>query len=165
MSEPPTQAGDGVGAVEAAAVEPRAKVTTYPPIFAERVTGRKKRILGELFGLKNFGVNLTLLAPGASSSLHHRHSRQDEFVYIVKGEPILVTDTGEIELRPGMCAGFPAGGQAHHLENRTEWDVLFLEVGDRTGGDEIDYPRDDLKLVWDAEAARRRFVRKSGEPY
>ncbi len=91
----------GVVAVEAAAVPPRALVSNYPEPFAARVAGRQKRVLGDLFGLRNFGVNLTRLAPGAASSVHHRHGRQDEFVYVVAGEPVLVTGAGrETPLRP-----------------------------------------------------------------
>jgi len=172
MSEPhagrsfTAAAPTGIVAVEAAAVPARVRASTYPEPFPARVAGRQKRVLGDLFGLPNFGVNLTRLAPGAASSLHHRHSHQDEFVYVLEGEPVLVTDTGhETPLRPGMCAGFPAGGAAHHLENRTGRDVLVLEVGDRTEGDEVDYPADDLRLVWDVQAGRRRFARKDGTPY
>src|ERR1700758_1138793 len=108
---------------------PRAKVTNYPEPFAARVNGRLKRPLGDLFGLRNFGVNLTRLAPGAVSSLHHRHSRQDEFIYVLEGMPTLLTDAGEMQLGPGMAAGFPACGTAHHLENRAEQDCVILEVG------------------------------------
>ena len=101
--------------------------------------GRQKRQLGDIFGLKNFGVNLTRLSPGGESSLMHRHSRQEEFVFILAGAPTLVTDQGEVELRSGMCAGFPARGIAHHLVNRTDQDVFFLEIGDRTPNDEGSY--------------------------
>ena len=85
---------------------------------------REKRPLGDLFGLKNFGVNLTRLAPGGESALLHRHSKQDEFVYILDGEPTLVTDGEEVTLSPGMCAGFPAQGLAHQLVNRTDRTVV-----------------------------------------
>jgi uncharacterized cupin superfamily protein len=122
-------------------------------------------VLSDPFGLRNFGVNLTRLGPGDSSSLHHRHTRQDEFVYVVEGEPVLVTDAGEMQLRPGWCAGFPAGGTAHHLENRTDGDVLYLEIGDCTSGDEVEYPRDDLALVHDPAAGRSRFVHKDGRSW
>jgi len=122
-------------------------------------------VLGDLFGLKTFGVNLTRLAPGAASSVHHRHSRQDEFVYVVEGEPVLVTDAGEMRLRPGFCAGFPAGGTAHHLENRTARDVLYLEIGDRGAGDEVEYPADDLALVPDPTTGRRRYTHKDGRSW
>ncbi|MHA1109392.1 MAG: cupin domain-containing protein, partial [Alphaproteobacteria bacterium] len=121
--------------------------SNYPEAFQPRVAGREKRPLGDLFGLANFGINLTRLAPGGESALIHRHSRQDEFIYIIEGEPVLVTDDGETILGPGMCAGFPAGGVAHQLVNRSGGDVVFLEVGDRTKGDSVTYPADDLQLV------------------
>jgi uncharacterized cupin superfamily protein len=151
-------------AVPAADVPPRTKPTNYPPVFAARVAGRVKRPLGDFFGLHNFGVNLTRLPPGVQSALLHRHSRQDELVYVLEGSPTLVTDDGETELRPGMCAGFPAGGAAHQLVNRTNGDVVYLEVGDRTPGDEGSYPNDDLKAVMD-ETGAWRMVRKDGTPY
>ena len=157
--------GSAPFAVEGVAVEPRKQVSNYPAPFAARMAGREKRILGNLFGLRTFGVNLTRLAPGAVSSLHHRHTRQDEFIWIVEGEPTLVTDAGEQGLRAGMCAGFPANGTAHHLENRTERDVLYLEIGDRGEGDDVDYPNDDLSIVHDPEAARACYAHKDGRFY
>jgi len=128
------------------------------------VAGREKRPLGDLFGLKNFGVNLTRLRPGSASALRHRHSRQDEFVYVLSGEPTLVLDSGAMQLRPGMCAGFPAGGTAHHLINRTSEDVVILEIGDRSPGDEVSYPDDDLNAVRHGDG-QWRFFRKNGTPY
>ena len=113
---------------------------------------RQKHPLGDLFGLRNFGVNLTRLLPGGESALLHRHSRQDEFVYILEGRPTLVTDRGEVELEPGMCAGFAAAGVAHHLVNRTGADAVYLEIGDRTPGDAGSYPDDDLAAVLGPEA-------------
>ena len=92
--------------------------SAYPAEFAGRVAGREKRVLGNPFGLTNFGVNCTTLKPGAESALMHRHKTQDEFVYILEGTATLVTDRGEMDLSPGMCAGFPKGGLAHHLVNR-----------------------------------------------
>src|SRR5262249_32618078 len=127
-------------------VPPRARPTTYPEPFAARMAGRVKRALGEPFGLGHFGVNLTRLAPGAVSSLRHAHSRQDEFVYILQGRPTLHTGSGRVLLEPGMCAGFRAGsGDAHHLINESDADVLYLEIGDRTAGDTAQYPDDDLQ--------------------
>ena len=149
----------------AADVPPRATVSTYPEPFASRMAGREKRVLGDLFGLKNFGVNLTRLAPNSVSSLRHSHSLQDEFIYIVQGRPTLHTDEGRIQLAPGMCAGFRARtGNAHNLVNETGEDVLYLEIGDRTQGDEVAYPDDDLRLV-PVGGGRRQFVRKDGTPY
>ena len=151
-------------AVRALDVAPRAKPSTYPEPFFSRMAGREKRQLGDLFGLGNFGVNLTRLAPGGESALLHRHTRQDEFVYILEGSPTLVTEDGETALSPGMCAGFPAGGAAHHLVNRTAADVLYLEVGDRTPGDAASYPRDDIQASLGPDG-QWLFTHKDGSPY
>src|SRR5215831_20820487 len=135
-------------AVVASEANERARKSIYPEIFASRVGGRIKRPLGDLFGLTIYGVNLTTLKSGAMSALRHAHTKQDEFVYILEGSPVLVTDEGETLLKPGMCAGFKAGtGNGHHLINRGSVDVVYLEVGDRTAGDAADYPDDDLKTV------------------
>jgi uncharacterized cupin superfamily protein len=143
---------------------PRAKITNYPYPFVARVGGRLKRPLGDLFGLRNFGVNLTRLAPGAVSSLHHRHSRQDEFIYVVEGEATLFSDRGQTTLRPGMVVGFPANGTAHHLENNSERDCVIIEIGDRSDGDMVSYPADDLQAVMGSDG-RWRFAHKDGTPY
>ena len=108
-------------AIVAAQAPPRAKPSIYPEPFASRMAGREKRPLGDLFGLANFGVNLVRLLPGAGSALRHAHSRQDEFVYILQGNAVLITDAGETQLSAGMCAGFKAGtGNAHQLLNRSK---------------------------------------------
>ena len=152
-------------AILAADAPPRAKQTGYPAEMAKMVTGRSKHPLGDLFGLANFGVNLTRLAPGAESSLRHAHARQDEFVYILEGRPTLITNEGATELSPGMCAGFKAGnGDAHHLVNRSNEDVLYLEIGDRTRGDSAIYPDEDMQVVQDAEG-NWRYLHKDGTPY
>lgn len=151
-------------AINAGEAPLRAKPSIYPPMLAARVLGREKRPLGDLFGLINFGVNLTRLPPGAASSLRHAHAKQDEFVYILQGNPTLHTDEGKLELSPGMCAGFKAGtGDAHSLINETLEDVVYLEIGDRTDGDEVSYPDDDLfaRFVGGAWV----FSRKDGTPY
>lgn len=151
-------------AVEAASAPVRATPSVYPPPFVERMAGRVKQPLGALFGLTNFGVNLTRLAPGAVSALRHAHARQDEFIYVLEGEPILVTDHGRTPLKPGMCAGFKAGaGNAHQLVNESDRDAVYLEVGDRTPGDSIVYPDDDLVAV--GTAGNWHFTRKDGTPY
>ncbi|GMB79322.1 hypothetical protein NN6n1_01040 [Shinella zoogloeoides] len=103
--------------------------------FAVQMAGRSKRILGDLFGLSNFGVNLTALQPGCRSAMQHRHSCQDEFVYALEGEAVLVCGTVEVPLHAGMCAGFAAGGVSHHIENRGTAAFTYLEIGDRTAGD------------------------------
>lgn len=151
--------------LKAADAPPRARSSGYPEKFRSRVDGREKRPLGDLFGLSNFGVNLTRLAPGAQSSLRHAHAKQDEFVYILEGRPTLITNAGEVELEPGMCAGFKAGsGDAHHLVNRSKQDVVYLEIGDRTRGDSATYPDDDMQVMQDAEG-NWRYLHKDGTPY
>jgi uncharacterized cupin superfamily protein len=153
----------GAVAIVAASAPVRAKRSNYPEPFFSRMSKREKRPLGDLFALKNFGVNLTRLEPGGESALLHRHSRQDEFIYVLEGTPTLVTDVEEMELQPGMCAGFAAGGIAHQLVNRTDHDVLYLEVGDRTPGDQGSYPKDDLQAV--LGPAGWMFLHKDGQPY
>lgn len=150
-------------AIVALEAPPRIAPSNYPQPFASRMEGRVKRPLGDEFQLRNFGVNLTTLAPGARSALHHRHSAQDEFVYVLAGEATIVSGSNETIVVAGMCAGFPAGGAAHHLENRSQRPVMYLEVGDRTAGDEVSYPADDLVGVRTAEGWR--FTRKDGTPY
>ena len=151
-------------AVMGSSVLPRTKPSTYPEPFFSLMVKREKRALGDFFGLKNFGVNLTQLAPGGVSALLHRHTMQDEFVYVLEGEPTLVTDVGEAQLSPGMCAGFPAQGIAHQLVNRTDLPVIYLEIGDRTPGDEGSYPSDDLKATLGPDGMWV-YTHKDGKPY
>lgn len=151
-------------AINAENAEPRKKSSGYPAPFLPRVAGRTKRPLGDFFGLKNFGVNLTTLGPGSESALLHRHKTQDEFIYIVAGHPTLVTDRGEMQLAPGMCAGFSAGGLAHQLINRTQEPVIYLEIGDRSPGDKVVYPHDDLQAVLSPQG-EWIFLRKNGQSY
>lgn len=151
-------------AVLATDVPPRTRPSNYPEPFASRMVRREKRQLGDVFGLANFGVNLTRLAPQAVSALRHAHTRQDEFVYIVQGHPTLHTDAGKTQLAPGMCAGFKAGtGNGHRLVNETAQDVLYLEVGDRTAGDEVSYPDEDLKALM--VGGKWTYSHKDGAPY
>lgn len=143
---------------------PKRVGTGYPAPFAEPCKPRVKWRLGDAAGLKNFGVNLTELPPGTWSSQRHWHTKQDEFIYIVEGELTLVTDAGETLLKPGMCAGFPAGKpDGHHLINRSAHKAVYLEVGDRTPGDEADYPDIDMEIrLIDGEL---RFIHRDGTPY
>lgn len=151
-------------AVTAAEAPLRLPGSGYPSDLAGKVAGRQKRPLGDLFGLRNFGVNLTRLEPGAMSALRHAHSRQDEFIYVLEGAPALHTDTGLTRLVPGMCAGFAAGsGNAHHLINDTDAVVVYLEIGDRSSGDQAHYPDDDLRA--DLIDGRWVFCHRDGRPY
>lgn len=145
--------------LDPATIAPRTG-SNYPGALKDRVAGREKCALADPLGLKNFGVNLTTLKPGVWSALRHHHARQDEFVYIVSGHPTLVTDAGRTKLSPGMCAGFPAGdGDGHCLINETGADVVYLEVGDRTPGDSVVYPDDNLLAK---AASSWSFTRKDG---
>ena len=146
-------------AMDPATIEPVIG-TGYPAPFAADCAARAKRQIGNALGLANFGVNLVTLPPGTASSQRHWHSHQDEFVYIVEGEATLVTDAGEQRLGPGMVAGFPAGRpDGHHLVNRSDADVIYLEVGDRPPVDDVDYPDIDMLV------RGGRLVHRDGGPY
>lgn len=137
----------------------------YPEAFAERMAGRQNRPLGELFGLSTFNVKLTQLAPGAISNLRHWHSAQDEFVYVLSGFPVLITNAGETPLAPGMCTGFKAGNaNAHQLVNRSKEIVLYLEIGHLSANDSLCYPDDDLEEA-QGPNGEPNFVHKDGTPY
>ncbi|PSB04921.1 cupin [filamentous cyanobacterium Phorm 46] len=140
------------------------KTSNYPQQFKSAIAGRVKKRLGNAAGLQNFGVNLVRLAPGSCSALRHWHSCQDEFIYVLEGEVTLVTNLGEQVLKLGMAAGFPAGNaDGHHLVNRTDYDVVYLEVGDRTPGDSANYPDDDL--IAKADGNSWIFTHKNGDIY
>lgn len=113
----------------------------YPPPYDRLVAGRHRRAVGDAAGLRNFGVNLTVLEPGTQSSARHWHSVQDELVYVLDGEVVLATDQGETVLTAGMAAGF-RGGEAngHTLINRSDLPATILEIGDRLPGDMSHYP-------------------------
>ncbi|HEY3850312.1 MAG TPA: cupin domain-containing protein [Steroidobacteraceae bacterium] len=135
----------------------------YPAPFDRPCAGRKRQRIGDAAGLSDFGVNLLRLAPGAWSSQRHWHSAEDEFVYVLEGELVLVTDAGEETLRAGDCAGFKAGiHDGHHLQNRTDRDVVVLEIGARkVEQDECDYPDIDLRFL----NGDGGYVHKDGTPY
>jgi len=137
----------------------------YPPPHDTVLTGRRRRVLGDVKGLTKFGVNLTELNPGAVSALRHWHSEEDEFIYITEGRPTLITDTGEQTLQAGMCACFPAGtSDAHRLENRTDDTVRYLEVGNRSAGENVCYPDNDMVMV-KAPDGTRIFTTLDGAPF
>jgi uncharacterized cupin superfamily protein len=139
--------------------------TIYPSPFASKVEGRIKHRLGDHFGLTNFGINLTELAPGSVSALLHHHTKQDEFVYIVSGSPTLLLSDREFQLRAGDCCGFKAGtGVGHQLVNRSDAPVLYLEIGDRTAGDYATYPQDDLAFTQRSDGSWI-LTHKDGTPY
>ena len=139
--------------------------TVYPAEFKQICHGREKAALGNVAGLTQFGVNLTRLKPGAASALRHWHENEDEFVYVLEGELVLIEDEGETLLRTGDAAGFKAGvPNGHHLINRSQRDAVYLEVGTRAASEHAHYPDVDLDLVRE-ESGALRLSHKSGEPY
>jgi uncharacterized cupin superfamily protein len=143
---------------------PQETRTGYPEPYKSRVAGRHRRRLGDTTGLKNFGVNLVTLDPGAESSMRHWHTVQDEFIYVLEGEVTLITDAGRQKLHPGMAAGFPGGrADGHHLINETRQPVKYLEVGDRLPGDGAAYSEADLAAK--QVDGKWVFTHKDGTPY
>ena len=133
----------------------------YPEPFRSRMGDRVKRRLGEAFGLTQYGVNLVTLGPGGQSALRHWHTHEEELVYILSGELVLITDEGEQPLSAGMVVGFPAGTEnGHHLVNRSDAPAQYIEIGTRLEADWAHYPDDDLQWLPDGRAGH-----KDGTPY
>jgi uncharacterized cupin superfamily protein len=138
--------------------------TGYPPPFNKAVEGRSRKRLGNAIGLAQFGVNICTLKPGASSSQRHWQHNEDEFVYMLEGEVVLCEDGGETVLKPGDAAGWKAGvANGHCLINRSNRDAVILEVGTRAPAEKVTYS--DIDMLYERDAAGRRYTRKSGEPY
>src|SRR6202162_1053546 len=138
--------------------------TGYPPPLDRVVIGRERKRLGNAVGLDQFGVNLTMLKPGASSALRHWHEKEDELVYILEGEVVLVEDGGETVLKPGDAAGFKASVKnGHHLVNKSSRDAVYLEIGTRAQHERAEYPDVDLLVIRDEKGAR--YTHKDGSPY
>ena len=134
----------------------------YPAPFDKPCAARVRQQLGAAAGLNDFGVNLLRLPPGSWSSQRHWHTAEDEFLFVVEGEVVLITDSGEEILRAGDSAGFKAGVKdGHHLLNRTPRDAVVLEVGSRNQEDEVEYSEIDLH----SRAGAGGFVHKDGKPY
>jgi uncharacterized cupin superfamily protein len=152
-----------IPALDPSTLTPRT-TSGYPEEFRSRVTPREKRALGDALGLTQFGVNLTTLFPGKQSSLRHYHAKEEEFVYILEGEVVLVTDEGEQTLTPGMCAGFPAGTtNGHHMINRSDRPARYIEVGTRHPQDSAKYSDEDLAVAKNAEG-QWGYTRRDGSP-
>ena len=136
--------------------------TSYPPPFDAPCKERRRWKLGDAAGLTQFGVNLLRLPAGQWTSQRHWHSAEDEFVYLLEGEVVLVTDAGEEVLKAGDCAGFKAGvADGHHLQNRSGREAVLLEVGSRRPDDGVGYPDIDLVL----EPGAKGYSHKDGTPY
>ena len=136
----------------------------YPEPFKSRMGERTKQRLAAACGMKNLGVNLVTLGPGGQSSVRHWHTLEDEFVYVLEGEVVLVTNGGEQRLKAGMCAGYAAGSKdAHHFINRSQQPAKYLEMGTNVPGDTAFYPDDDLYIRWGEEGMT--YTHKDGRKY
>jgi len=143
------------------AAAPVRKGASYPPPYDEPCRERVRRRLGDAAGLTQFGVNLLTLPPGAWSSQRHWHTHEDEFIWVLEGEVVLVTGAGEETLRAGDCAAFPAGKpDGHCLQNRSATEARVLEAGARHSDDAVDYSDIDLRVTHGAG-----FTHKDGAPY
>ncbi len=139
---------------------------SYPAPYDEPVRARSWQRLGDLAGLTQFGVNLVRLPPGTWSSQRHWHEKEDEFVWILEGEVVMVTDASEETLRPGQCAGFKAGARdGHHFQNRASRDAVLLVAGSRVDGDSGEYSDIDMKFGPAETASAGRYQHKDGRPY
>ncbi|HEY1720751.1 MAG TPA: cupin domain-containing protein [Magnetospirillaceae bacterium] len=138
--------------------------TIYPTPYDQPCRARERKKLGDQAGLTQFGVNLLRLPPGAWSSQRHWHTHTDEFVYILSGEAVLVTDEGEEVLRAGDAAGFKAGdGNGHCLQNRSTGDVVALEIGSRIAEDGAHYP--DIDMAMPPFGKPAMYTHRDGTPY
>jgi uncharacterized cupin superfamily protein len=143
---------------------PERRGSGYPEPFRSRMGDRVKRRLGDACGLTRFGVNLVTLGPGGQSALRHWHTEEDEFVSVLEGEVVLVTDAGEQVLHAGDCAGYPSGKpDAHHFINRGGAPARYLEIGNRAPADRAHYPDDDVQMATDGGSIR--YVHKDGRAY
>jgi len=151
--------------VLAEGVAESAKKSAYPQPFASMMEARTRKRLGDHFGLENFGVNLIIMSPGAISALKHQHLKQDEFIYVISGTPTLVYGENEYLMKSGECFGFRCrDGEPHQLINRAENEAVYLEIGDRTLGDRVFYPDDDLRAESQDDGSWV-FLHKDGSEY
>jgi uncharacterized cupin superfamily protein len=150
--------------IDLATLTTRVGSPNYPAPFRHVCAGRHKTALGNAVDLTQFGVNLTKLEPAAATSIRHWHEHEDEFVYILQGECVLIENDGETVLKAGDCAGWKANvPNGHCIVNKSKTDVLLLEVGTRAPSERSHYPDDDLKFERDDGVVR--VLHKSGEPY
>ena len=138
--------------------------TNYPEPFNRAVEGRLRRRLGNAAGLDQFGVNLTTLKPGSATALRHWHEKEDELVYILEGEVVLIEDAGETLLKRGDAAGFKANiRNGHHLVNKSKSDAILLEIGTRSKNERAEYADIDMQVIRDESGFR--YLHKDGKPY
>ena len=149
--------------LDAKTVAPRTG-SIYPPQYAKEIGGREKRALGDVFGLTQFGVNLTMLPSGAWSSHRHWHENEDEFINVLEGEVVMIDDAGEHLLTAGMCAGYKAGvANGHHLINRSAKPAQILEVGTRATEERVHYSEADMSIS--GSKGNWKITRKDGSGF
>ncbi|HVY86190.1 MAG TPA: cupin domain-containing protein [Caulobacterales bacterium] len=137
----------------------------YPAPYDEPCKARVGALLADAAGLTQFGVNLVRIPPGSWSSQRHWHEKEDEFVWVVEGELVLVTDAGEEAFGPGDCAGFKAGvHDGHCFQNRSDKDAVILAIGTRDDEDWGEYSDIDMKFSNGRYSGKGRYTRKNGEP-
>lgn len=150
--------------VDIAKVPVKSGANFYPAQYRDECAGRHKQALGDAVGLTQFGVNIARIEPGAASSLRHWHHKEDEFIYMLEGELVLIEDDGETVLKAGDAAGFPAkSGNGHRLVNRSDRDAVYFEVGTRAGEEHVVYSDIDLEMIRSTEG--RRLLHKDGTPW
>jgi uncharacterized cupin superfamily protein len=147
---------------------PARNTSGYPEPYRSRVLPREKRALGDELGLKSMGINHTVLPPGKESSMRHWHTHEEEFIFVLSGEVVLVTDRGEQVLKAGTCAGFPVAadarkGDGHQLVNRSDQPAVYLEISNRDPRDTAHYS--DVDLLFHGANAAVRFTRKDGSRF
>ncbi len=135
--------------------------SVYPEPYASMMAGRSSQRLGDAGGLTQFGANITILAPGAMSSMRHWHLNEDEFVMVTEGEVTLVDDTGETVMRPGDCAAFPAGDEnGHHFVNNSDSEARFLVIGTRLTDETAYYS--DVDMMVTQKDGHQKFTKRDG---
>ncbi|HEV2363548.1 MAG TPA: cupin domain-containing protein [Caulobacteraceae bacterium] len=145
------------------AATPEKSGSSYPAPLDAPCAATSWKVLARSHGLTHFGVNLSRLPPGAWSSQRHWHSHEDEFIWVVEGELVLITDAGEETMRAGDCAAFKAGDpDGHHFVNRSNRDALILEIGNADAERDVcDYP--DIDMV--AGPGELGYRHRDGRPY
>jgi len=150
-------------ALDPMSLEPRTS-SGYPEPYRSRVLPREKRALGDPLGLKTIGINQAILMPGKESSMRHWHTHEEEFIYVLSGEVVLITDAGEQLLKAGTCAGFPLGTRdGHCLINRSSRPAVYLEISNRHPEDRAFYS--DVDMMFHGVKAKPMFTRKDGSPF
>jgi uncharacterized cupin superfamily protein len=131
---------------------------------------RHTRSLGDAIGLGTIGVHLVRLEQGRTSSVHHFHHHDEEWVYILSGQGVAEIGDEKLDVGAGDFMGFVAGSLPHSLVNPNAEDLVYLVGGNRLPYDVCDYPRVRMRryrtngvneyVSWDA--LEKAGTKKSG---